>query len=823
MQKALRHSIAVLLLILLAFPARAQLTKIMGRVTDAATGEPIPFANVYFKGTHIGVTSSFNGDFSIESAGATDTLIASFVGYLPGKYPVKLRGFQQIQFELLRDNIELSEVVIVPGENPAEVILKRVIRDKELNNRAEYERYRYEAYNKIEFDANNITDKFKERKVFKPFSFIFDYMDTSTINGKSYLPVFLSETLSDIYYRKSPKSSKEVIRANQVSGIKNASVSQFLGDIAQNINIYDNYLTLFQKNFVSPVANFGLMYYRYYLVDSTWVNERWSYEIMFKPRRKQEPTFTGSFWVDKARNAIAKIDMRLVEDANVNFINDLVIRQEFELFEDTYWMLVREKMVADFNIVENTDNVMGFFGHKTSSYRNFVFNDPEDEPIHSSPVNIIVKEKAMDKDREFWDVNRPDTLTRNEQAIYDMIDTLQSLPVFNTYVDVIKMITTGYWIQGNMEWGPYMSAVSFNSLEGVRFRLGGRTSNAFSTKVMFDGHLAYGVKDQEMKYGGGFLYMVNKNPRRTLAASYKYDIEQLGQSLNAFREDFLLAALLRRRPSDKLSMVEEIHSAYEHEWFNGFSNTFTFTHRKLFSTLSTPFQIYLPEGIDLRDRISTTEFGLQTRLAYKEQFIMGEFERVSLGARYPILEIRYALGLKDILGADYPYHRLQVSIRHWFNVGAFGWSKYILEGGRIWGELPYPLLKIHEGNETYSFDEYSFNMMNYYEFISDKYFSAYYTHHFLGLFLNRIPLMRKLKWREVGFVNAVVGGMDEKTREHAAFPENVFTLSKPYVEVGAGVENIFKVFRMDFIWRLTYLENPGVKPFGIRASFQFDF
>lgn len=795
----------------------------MGKVVDAATGEPIPFANVYFKGTSVGVTSNFDGEFSIETAKATDTLVASFVGYFRGQMPVRQSRFNTITFNLIRENIELSEVVITPGENPAEVILKRVIRDKVVNNKDEYQGYRYEAYTKIEFDANNINEAFMQKKLFEPFRFIFDYVDTSAINAKSYLPIFLSETISDIYYRRSPKSTKEIIKANQVSGIKNRSISQFLGDIAQNINIYDNYLTIFQKNFVSPVANFGLLYYRYYLVDSTWINERWTYEIMFKPRRKQEFTFTGSFWVDKESNALAKVDMRMVPDANVNFISDLIIKQEFGILDGRYWMLQKESMIADFNIVEKTKSTMGFFGKKTSSYRNFVFNDLKDNEVHSSPVNVVVVDEALERDKAFWVYHRHDTLSRDEQAIYHMIDTLGSLPVFNTYVDIIKMITTGYYVNGNFEWGPYMSLVSFNELEGIRFRVGGRTSNAFSTSLMLEGHLAYGLQDKLVKYGVGFLYMIDKNPRRTLTGSYSYDIEQIGQSQNSFREDFLLAAVLRRKPSDKLSLVEQLNFAYEHEWFNGLSNTLLFTHREIFATGTTRFRIHSPEGIEERNSIITTELGLHMRMAYKEKFVMGEFERISLGAKYPIIEIKYAKGIDGLLGGGYDYHRVQLSLKHWFNIRSFGWSKYMLEGGRIFGELPYPLLKIHEGNESYSFDEYAFNMMNYYEFLSDQYFSAYYTHHFLGLFLNRIPLLRKLKWRELVYVKGVVGSLDKRNMDFAELPSGTYALGKPYAEAGAGVENIFKIFRVDFVWRLSYLSNPGVKPFGIRASLQFDF
>jgi hypothetical protein len=823
--RAAKHIMILLLAGAGLFPlsSNAQLTKVMGKVVDSATGEPIPFANVYFQGTTVGVTSNFEGGFAIETARASDTLVASFVGYHKSLVPIRKGRFNELRIALVSQNIELSEVVILPGENPAEVLLKRVIANKQYNNREEYDAYSYEAYTKIQFDANNITEEFKNRAIFKQFQFIFDNVDTSTINGKSYLPIFLTETISDIYFRKSPRSQKEVIRANIMSGIKNESITKFLGDIAQKLNIYDNYLMVFQKNFVSPVANFGLGYYRYYLVDSLFIDDDWCYEIKFRPRRVQEPTFIGQFWVEKETAAIKKVDMRISADANVNFINDMTLTQEFDRMESNYWMLTMEKIVADFNITENNKSTMGFFGHKTSSYKNFSFTGQEGLKVHSSPVNVIVDEAGIEKDSAYWAEMRHDSLTRDEKTIYQMIDTLQTIPVFNTYVDIVKMITTGYYVKGMFEWGPYMSFISFNSLEGVRLRVGGRTSNDFSTRIMLDGHIAYGTKDRDFKYGAGFIYMFDKNPRRTLQGSYYHDIEQLGQSQNAFREDFLLASLFRRNPADKLSIVDQFKMTYEREWFNGFTNTVHFIRRDLRATANQAF--YVNDGTELKPltTISTTEIRLDTRLAYKEDFLMGEFERVSLGAKYPILEIIYGLGVENALGSQYGYHRMQLQLRHWFNIGAIGWSKYIVETGRIFGELPYPLLKIHEGNETYSFDEYAYNMMDYYEFISDQYLSFYYTHHFLGFFFKRVPLFRELKWREVAYFKGLVGGLANENVAYAELPEGVYELSKPYIEIGVGIENIFTIVRIDAVWRLSYLDHPGAKALGIRASLQFDF
>jgi hypothetical protein len=803
----------------------AQVTKVMGIVTDSITKQPLPFVNVYIKGTAIGVTTGFDGSYSLESRLASDILIASFIGYKSGTRQLVRGKFQAINFALLPDDVQLSEVVIRPGENPAEVILRKIINNKTDNNREKFDAYQYEAYTKIQFDANNISEKFRNRKIFKPFQFIFENLDTSTVNGKAYLPIFLSESLSDVYFRKNPRDQKEIIKATRISGIQNESMSQFVGDLIQNLNIYDNYLILFQKNFVSPVANFGLGYYKYYLVDSANLEGKWCYNIVFKPRRVQELTFTGNFWVNDTSFAIKKLDMKIAGDANINFINDLVISQEFEKINNQNWMLVKDKMIADFNVIEDSRATMGFFGTKTTTYRNFEFKETKDDKIYALPTNILVLENSIHKDDDFWKQARHEELSKDERTIFHMIDTLKTLPVFNTYVNVIKMITTGYWVKGNFELGPYMSLLSFNYLEGTRLRFGGRTSNDFSTKVMLEGYGAYGTLDKKLKYTGGFLYMFDKNPRRALSGSFKYDIEQLGLSQNAFREDFLLAGLFSKNTTNSLSMVKEYKGSYEHEWFTGLSNTILFANRRLLPTRKEGITVYNETTNDTNalSEITTSEIALNTRFAFKEKIIMGEFERTSLGGKYPVLDILYGYGINHFLNGDYEYNRLQVRVQHWFNLSTIGWSKYSIEAGQIWGKLPFPLLKIHSGNETYWYDESAFNLMYYYEFVSDKYLSFLYAHHFDGLFLNKIPLMRKLKWREQVQIRGVVGSVASKNIKYAVLPEGSYTLSKPYFEAGAGIENIFKVFRVDAIWRLSYLDHPDASNFGVFVSLQFDF
>jgi len=812
---------------MVALNANAQLTKIMGTVTDCDTGEPLPFVNIVFKGTSIGETSDFNGNYAIETLTPGDTLIASFIGYETMYFPISKGKFQLIDFALKSHNILLDDVIIRPGINPAEVLLEKIIENKPNNNPDHFDAYEYEAYTKIELDANNITEKFKNRKIYRPFKFIFDNVDTSTVNGKTYLPIFLSETLSDVYARKDPRGFIEKIKATKISGINNQSAMQLLSDEFLGTDVYDNFISIFQLNFVSPIANGALPFYRYYLVDSAYFDGNWCYKVMYKPRHKQTLTFTGNFWVHDSTFAIKEIDMRIADDANMNYVNDLVIYKEFARVDGEQWAIVRDYTVGDFNLIENNKRTLGFFGKKTTSYRNYVLNQPRESKFYNAPVNVQVSDSADKHSEEFWLESRHEDLTKDERTVYYMIDTLKTIPQFKTYIDIIEMVITGYYVKGKFEIGPYASMLSFNAIEGARFRFGGRTSNAFSKKIMLGGYTAYGIWDNQFKFGANVLYMINKNPRRALSASFKYDLEQLGASQNSFREDFFLAFLFRRQPADKLSFVEELSLSYEHEWFTGFSNTLVLKNRNLYPVGGTKFEFYYTDEaaqkIAEETAITSAEIGLDLRLAYKERVSMGEFERISLGAKFPIVNIKYAYGIPGFFNSDYEYHKFQVGIRHWFNVFNLGWSRFRIEGGRIWGTLPYPLLKLHEGNETYFFDESAFNMMNYYEFVSDKYLKVFYTHHFNGLLFNRIPLFRKLKWREVAFVTGLVGGMDQKNMEYSVFPDGMYTLDKPYFEAGAGIENIFKVFRIDAVWRLSYLNHQNTSPFGIRFSLQFTF
>jgi len=814
-------------------PASAQTTRISGVVSDAVTGETLPFVNIAFVDSRIGTITDIDGRYAFDTYYATDSIRVSYVGYLPRTLPVKRDRDQVIDIALDPSKVQLAEVVIKPSEeNPAFTILRRVVQHKPVNNREKLEAYQYDAYNKIEFDLNNITEEFTERKLFQPFAFIFDNIDST--DAKPYLPIFITESISDVYYRQKPRARREYIRGTKVSGIENESVSQFMGDMYQNVNIYDNYLVLFGKNFISPIADGGKAFYEYFLTDSNYVNGHWCYKLEFKPKRPQELAFSGEMWINDTTYAVHSIEAGIAEGANLNFVQGFRVKQRYDPVADEVWMLTQDDLVVDLNVIrdtgkENRNAVQGFYGRRSASYRGFVINQPKAPTFYEGVDEVVVEIDPLSLGADYWDSNRHVQLTEKELNIYHMVDTMKTIPRFRTYVDIVSTIVTGYYERGKFEFGPYFTTLSYNPVEGMRLRLGGRTSNTFSTWVEFEGYTAFGLEDERFKFGLATRGFISKEPRLLYRASYKHDVEQLGQSITAYRNDNLLGSVFRRNPNTKLTDVEEWKASLEREWFSGFTNEVMFRYR----TLQPLGDLrYIKAVIDDRDvqlenvgSIRTAEVSLNTRFAYREKYVSGEFDRVAVGFnKFPTLELHLAYGVPGLLQSDHEYTKVVGRIYRRWQLGAAGWTRTLVEGGQVFGTLPYPLLVIHSGNETFYLDDAAFNTMNFFEFISDRYVQLLSEHHFEGLFLNRIPLMRRLKWREVAGFKAVAGDLDGRHLQEMLLLPGMYSLyNGPYMEVSAGVENILKVLRFDVIWRLRYNDHANTAPFALRAKLFVNF
>lgn len=796
-------------------------TRVTGRILSAKTKEPLPFVSVIFKNTKNGGTSDFDGNYDIGTTFSTDSVLATYVGYKRAAVAIRPNSVQNITILLEESSFELQAVVIKAGENPAHAILRKVIARKPKNDRDLLDAYQYESYNKLEFDLNNINNEFKKRKVMKPIKFIFDNIDSTNKTEKPFLPLFITETLSDYFYRRDPKRKKEIVKASKISGVQNSSISQFMGDMYMNLNVYDNSIILFSKGFASPVSDNGLLFYRYYLIDSMFIDNHRCYQIQFKPKRKQEFCFDGNMWIADTTFAIKRLEMSIAKDANINFINDLAVVQDYERV-DSVWMLKKDKLVIDFAVKENA---MGIYGRKTTSYKNFVINKPYYDSFYSDASNLVVEDNALKRNDDYWKAARHYTLTKNERAIYKMVDTIQTLPIYKTWVDVVTILISGYKKFNYFDVGPYFNLASFNSIEGWRLRFGGRTSVDFSEWYELNGYIAYGIKDNQYKYNMGYKTFLSKKPRIIAGISYKNDYEILGQSATAFSQDNILSSVFRARSLKNMTAIEKTEAFYEHEWYPGFSNKLLFTNR-IFSQILGGKYLFntLNSKLDEREFINASEFSFVTRYARNEKFVGNGFQRTSLGTRSPILTFQYTYGGRGIFGGEYDYHKMVFTVDDRLYFTPIGYTNYIIEGGQVFGKLPYPLLLIHPGNETYIYDFSSYNLMNFFEFVSDRYITLSIFHHFDGFFFNRVPLFRKLKWREVFIAKGLLGHLNPKNLDVTVLPHGLSWLSNgPYAEVGAGIENIAKIFRFDAYWRLTYLDKPDISKFGIRGSIQLSF
>ena len=822
----------VLLLLAWVSVVEAQTTKVRGKVVDAETGEPMPLVSIVFVGTTIGVTTDFDGNYDIETREEVSEIMASFVSYERQTVAIKKGAFNTIDFKLVPIVTHLDEVKVKPGDNPAHAILRNISKNKKKNNPAEKESYSYTTYTKMELDIANMKPEFKNKKLQKNFGFIFQYMDTSAITGKAYLPVMISEASADYYYRRSPKLSREIVKASRISGIEeDYSLAQFTGHLHVNVNLYDNYINIFEVNFASPLSEHGLMYYKYFLVDSVQKEGRKIYKIRFHPKGKSTPVFDGEVNIDSTTWALESARLRMAKGLNVNWIRDLAIENTNELINDSTWFLKQDKILADFTVqMKDSSKLISFMGHRQIDYSNVKVNEDIPTEIQKLDNDVIINKDVLQNDENYWQSVRPYELSEKEQNIYNMVDSIKNVPLYKNVYDIIQTALLGYYNTKYIGFGPYYKLMSFNKLEGCRFQLGVKTTSDFSKHVRLTGYGAYSTKDGEFKGGGTVEYIFNNQPTSKFTISGRHDVLQLGASENAFTTGNILSSIFSRGNNDKLTLINSFDVRYEKEWRQGFSNSFTLEYRQMFPTKYVDF--VRPNG-EIVDQIHTTQFRLGTRLSRNEIVVRQTFDKVSMGSDFPIVGIDLVAGLKDILNGDYEYYRLELSVKHDFNIAPLGYSDIMLSGGKIFNKVPYPLLKLHEGNATYFYDPYAFSCMNFYEFASDLWGAVFWEHHFKGFFLSKIPLMKRLKWREVATVKALWGTLSDKnngslpnTDAIFRFPEGMSSVSKPYIEAGVGIENIFRFIRVDAIWRLTHRgdrSGQGVDNFAINFSLHLNF
>ncbi len=814
-----------------------QLRTINGIVTDASTGDPVPFANVAVKGTLSGATTDFDGKFKILFTPPADSLAITYIGYLNKSKAITQNKVEQtIEIQLTPSVFQLQEVKIYAGENPAYPILRKVVAQRPKNNPENVPAYEYSSYTKIQIDIDNFSDKFRKRKSVQKITDLVEKFDeVKGEDGQTIVPIFISESISDVYFRSNPKKKKEIVQKTKIAGVgltDGSLTSQVIGSSFQQYNFYNNWLNLLEKDFISPIADSWKVYYEYYLADSAYNGTNYDYQIDFEPRQKQDLAFSGSFWVDGISYAITQIDANVDKTANLNFIEKIKIQQSYELLDDEInWGPSKTRVLID--VAELTDQSAGMLLKFYSANQDYKITVPKDKKFYDSAIEL--SEDYRQPSNEYWNQVRPEPLTKTEKLSFDLIDSLKVLPVIRTYTEILNIAVNGYkkiddW---NVDVGPYLFLYANNNIEGHRIRLGFKTDPRFSRKWIVNGFGAYGTKDKVFKYGGGVEYIVSRKPWTVWGISYSNDLERLGINTENIGTNSLFGAFSRFGTYQRGYMQKDVTTYFKREISKGLTQQVNFRHRSFDPLFDFAYRTNPTLGSDspLRNRYEVTELNVETRWAKNEMFLQNDNDRISIGnGNAPIITFRYTLGINNFLKGDFDYHKFSLNVKQSVRAGIWGRTYYQLTLGYIPSTIPYPLLYTPLGNQSLFYVENAFNLMNYFEFISDRYMVLRVEHNFEGFILNRIPAIRKLKWRLLATGRVFYGGVSNKnlsliqdTNAQGA-PVQAFQVMNnvPYVEVGYGIDNIFKFGRLDAIHRLTYRNAPNVTPFAVKFSFGFN-
>jgi hypothetical protein len=802
----------------------AQQTRIYGMVWDASTGERLPFVKVQFKNSKIGTLTDSLGRYAIETYYATDSVQFILNGYLTQTFGVELDRDQEFNVKMTTRVADIQEIVIrPPDELPSTRLHKRVIDNKKINNKEKLLSYQYEVYNKMQLDLNNLGEKFSDLEMVKRLDLVMHYLDSAD-NGKNYLPVLLSESVSDFYFRNNPKTRREIVHGSRITGIDNIQANQFVGDMYLDINVYDNNINMFNRAFVSPLADYARSFYRFYLDDSTYIENKWCYKLRFVPKRTGDLTFQGEMWIHDTTYAVKSISAHMSPWANINYVQDLYFEYTFDQVAKEVWMLTREKMIVDFKLTKNTE-IYGFFGRKLSSRSNFIINEKKSDSFYHANNTVEFEDSAKSRPKEWWLSHRHEPLSEQEVGIENMVDSLNNMPFFKHLKNLTYTVTTGYYPIGKVELGNAFSLISFNPVENFRAGFALRTSNKFSKRLEIGGRLAYGFNDNRFKYGTSVRYNITPKKRGMLTTFYNSDIEQIGISPSASAIGSTFGTVFRTGPLDKLTFVKKAGINLEKDvkkdivLYGGFE----WKENRALGKANYVQMNNFSGQYDTIQTIRTSEFTARIRWTKDEEFLSGTFDRSTLRSKYPIFSIQGIFGLKGFLGGFYNYQRIEFQMEHNRQIGFLGRIRYGATVGYIFGSAAYPFLKVHEGNQSYWLLTSAFNKLSFFEFVSDRYAGAFVENHWEGLFFDRIPLMKKLEWRLVTTGRLTYGSIAKKNLDIMKLPDGTrFFGNVPYVEVAIGIENIFKIGRIDLVYRLTHLD-PGMNPLGIRARWALIF
>ncbi|MDD7885539.1 DUF5686 and carboxypeptidase-like regulatory domain-containing protein [Flavivirga sp. 57AJ16] len=814
-------------------------TKASGYVFDEFD-QPVSFANVIFKGSTIGTITDENGKFYLESDETWGALTVSFIGYELLTIPLDKKVNYNLKFTLKEENAQLDQIVITTGKqskknNPAIDLLRKIWAHKRKNGLNLYKQYEYDKYEKVEFDINTIDSALIKSRLFRGMEFVFEEVDTSRVTGKTYLPMFINEAASRVYGDNVINKKKEVLKGNKNSGFSdNQIVIDFVNDLYSDYNVYDNYLKFFDKSFVSPLSKTGISTYNYVLSDSAFIDNKWCYNVIYYPRRKNELTFKGDFWVADTTYAIKEINLQASKSANINWVKEIYIEQEFEVLNDSLFLVKRDYMMSDFAL-NKKEKSRGVYGKRTTLYDNYEFDKELDKKFYDQEVYNYDKD-VYDRGDAFWAENRLEALNKDEQGVYKMLDTLKTVKKFKQLYNLGSILASGY-IEFNtwpLDYGPIFSTFGFNEVEGLRLRVGGRTYFGRNDLWRLEGFMAYGFRDDKFKYGISGKWLLDKKSRLIISGGNRRDVEQIGASLTTSTDvlgrSLASSSVVGTSTNDKLTAINLTSLAIEAEPWRNVIFRVGANYRTLESASPT-FSLDYNTPTGVASEIKQFETSLSMSIFPKRKMTGFGVERRVANDGFARIFAQVSRGEKGLFDSDFDYTKVQLSYIQPWQVGGFGRLTATVEAGKTFGEVPLGLLSVIPGNQSYFSIYNTFSQLDFYEFVSDTYTSLHLEHNFNGRLFSRIPFLRKFNLREIVSIRGVWGEIsDENILLNTTSNPNSIPLVAPsdkmYYEYSLGVGNIFKVFRIDFNFRGNYLDeikNPDARKFGVTGTFGFYF
>lgn len=861
MVRFIRYIILIALLQAVAgiFLSHAQsFTSASGIVKDSITGEPLPFVSVYFDGSTIGAMTDDNGTFTLQNNQGYTKLAAASLGY-DTKFIDLKPGKKNDNLEVLLKPtaFEISEVVVKPKrekytrkDNPAVELIKKVIAHKNDNRIEAKPEYQTEVYEKLSLSLDNFNPNLDKNKFLKKFKFIKNYLDTSEFNGKPILTVSVRENLSDFYYRKSPKAEKTIVRAKRMQGIDKTlddggGITSNLEEIFKSINIFDNNIPILLNRFVSPLSStLATTYYHYYIMDTLDVGGDKCVDLAFVSANSESYGFTGRLYITLDGNyAVKKVLLNTPANINLNWVDKLRIEQEFKQMPDSTWVLDQENTFVNFYVVKGTQQL---YAHQLRNYDNYNFNVQNADSVFGLLGALHVLPEATAQPDTFWTHNRPIPLKEKEDALKDLLGQLRKVPAFNAIIKTAEILITGYIPTANdkkvtkFDFGPMNTTFSANHLEGFRMRVGGMTTANLNPYWFASGYLAYGTNDRKIKYNLKLTHSFTKkeyhegeNPVNNLSFIQEYDVYTPGQDFLFTSKDNIFVAWKVGEPVTKMQYIRKSVLQYEKEWLNGLTwkSWIMNQNNEAAGTLQYIKRDESGNLYHIKD-FTTSEIGTQLRFAPGERAYNGRSGKESvfnLSKDAPVFKLSHQLGIKGVLGGDYNYNHTEISAEKRIWLSSFGHIDAQVKAGKVWDKVPFPLLILPNTNQSVTIQPEAFHMMNALEFVTDQYVSFNATYYLKGWILNRIPGIKWLRLREVLSFNMIYGGLTDKNNPTLTpglflLPDGTQPLgSTPYMECSVGLENIFKILRIDYYRRLTYLDHPDIKKGGIRIALRFTF